>query len=90
VAANEFGVIRWVPGAAAFMNDQMDLFEERGVNYAFWALNPAWPPFAENDDFDFLHGPDPENHTNVDTSDLVQVILNHWGQNTIRPSNVGG
>ncbi len=89
VAANEFGVVRWAPGAAAFMNDQMDLFEERGVNYAFWALNPAWPPFAENDDFDFLHGPDPENHAHVDTSDLIQVILNHWNQNTIRPSNVG-
>jgi hypothetical protein len=85
VAANEFGVVRWVPGAAEFMNDQMDLFEERGMNYAFWALNPDWPPFAENDGFDFLHGPD---HANVATSDLIEIIRTNWLQNTVRPSNV--
>lgn len=34
VVVNEFGVVRWVPGAADFMDDQMDLFEQRGVNHA--------------------------------------------------------
>ncbi|UCC62586.1 MAG: cellulase family glycosylhydrolase, partial [Anaerolineae bacterium] len=36
VAVNEFGVVRWVPGAAAFMNDEMALFEQRGMNHALW------------------------------------------------------
>jgi len=87
VAVNEFGVQRWVPGGAAFMDDQMDLFEARGMNHALWAFNPAWPPFAENDDFNFLHGPDPDNHADVASNDLIDVIREYWGRNTIRPSN---
>ncbi len=88
VAVNEFGLQRWEPGAAAFMADQMDLFEQLGVNYALWAFNPAWPPYQQNDAFDFLHGPDPDNHTVVE-SDLLGVITSYWSRNTIRPSNVG-
>jgi hypothetical protein len=89
VAVNEFGVQRWEPGAAAFMADEMGLFEQLGVNYALWAFNPAWPPYQQNDAFDFLHGPDPENHTSVE-NDLLGVIMSYWSRNTIRPSNAGG
>ena len=86
VSVNEYGVHRWVPGADAFMRDSMDLFEERGMNHAFWAFNPSWPPHSvDNDDFDFLHGPDPGNHQNVATSDLIEVIRMNWAQNTVRP-----
>jgi hypothetical protein len=85
VAVNEFGVQRWVPGGAAFMNDQMDLFEAHGMNHALWAFNPAWPPFAENDSFNFLHGPDPDNHADVASNDLIDVIREYWGRNTIHP-----
>jgi hypothetical protein len=89
VAVNEFGVNRWVPGGAEFMDDSMELFEERGMNHAFWAFNPSWPEVAvENDDFDFLHGPDPDNHYNVETSNLIDVIKRNWARNIIRPSNV--
>ena len=90
VAVNEYGVHRWVPNAADFMRESMELFELRGMNHAFWAWNPFWPPHnVDNDDFDFLHGPDPDNHTNVATSDLFEVILDNWSHNTVRPSNVG-
>ena len=89
VAVNEFGLVRWVPDDAAYMRDLMGLFEERGMNHALWAFNPAWSPHAaENDAFDFLHGPDPDNHTNVVTSDLIEVIRANWTLNTLRPSNV--
>ena len=91
VAVNEFGIVRWVPNAAEFMSDQMDLFEQRGLNYALWMFHPNWPPHAQlNDAFDFLNGPDPANHTNLDTSDLIEVVRSHWGRNTIRPSMVDG
>ncbi len=89
VGVNEFGLARWVPDGAAYMRDLMALFEARGMNHALWAFNPAWPPFAGNDDFDFLHGPDPTRHSHVVTSDLIEVIRANWSQNTIRPSNVG-
>jgi hypothetical protein len=89
VAINEFGVMRWVPGAALFMDDQISLFEQRGLNHALWDFSPAWSPAQENDAFDFLHGPGVNNHSNVDTSALIEVILNYWTRNTLRPSNVG-
>jgi len=87
VAANEFGVMRWEPGAADFMDDQMDLFEQRGMNYALWVWDPSWEPLAENDDFNFRHGPDPDNHADVESSDLMDVIVEYWGRNAIRPSS---
>jgi len=86
IAVNEFGLMRWQPGAAEFMRDQMDLFEERGINYALWVWDPEWEPSTENDAFNFRHGPDADNHVDVETSDLQDVIIEYWGRNTIRPS----
>ena len=86
VAVNEFGVIRWEPGAADFMDDQMELFEQRGMNYALWAWETSWAAYAEEvDAFNFRHGPDPEHRADVESSDLLEVILKHWERNTLRP-----
>lgn len=87
VAANEYGAMRWEPGAAQFMFDQMELFEQLGINYALWAWDPAWEPQSENDDFNFRHGPDPDNHTDVASSDLMDAISEYWERNTVRPSS---
>jgi hypothetical protein len=89
VAVNEYGVMRWVPNAADFMRDEMALFEQRGMNHAFWVFDPAWPPYREKvDDFNFQHGPDPNNHQDVDASALLDVIRADWSQNTVRPSTM--
>jgi len=88
VAVDEFGVMRWEPGAADFVNDQMDLFEQHGVNYALWVWDPSWEPWTEEDAFNFRHGPDPDNHADVASSDLIEVIIKYWGRNTIRPSSI--
>jgi hypothetical protein len=88
VAVNEYGLTRWTPNAAAFMDDQMAIFEALGVNYAVWAFHPSWELHQElNDAFDFLHGADPNNHTNVE-NELSAVIQDYWRLNTIRPSGV--
>jgi len=85
VAINEFGLMRWEPGADLFMDDQMDLIEQRGMNHALWLWESAWEPIqSEIDAFDFRHGPDPDNHTDV-KSDLQDVITAHWAHNTVRP-----
>ena len=82
---NEFGLMRWEPGAHTFMDDQMDLLEQRGINHALWLWESSWPPIQkEIDAFNFRHGPDPDNHTDVE-SDLLDVIVEHWGCNTVRP-----
>jgi cysteinyl-tRNA synthetase len=88
VAVNEYGAIRWEPGAAQFMDDLMDLFEQRGMNHALWEWHSSWAPFAWNDAFDFRNGPDPENHASVNSSDLIDVVGRYWEDNRVRPSNV--
>jgi hypothetical protein len=91
VAINEFGVHRWALGGDQYMDDQMDLFEQRGTNHALWMWDPSWPPWAEIGDpdidaFNFRYGPDYENHTNVASSDLMDAITKYWGRNTAHPS----
>lgn len=88
VAVNEFGVVRWVPGAAAYMDNLMDLMEGRGLNHALWAWEVSWAPYAEEvHAFNFRFGEDPSNRTGLNESELLTVIQMHWGRNTVRPSN---
>ena len=88
VAVNEYGVVRWVPGAAEFMRDEMGLFEDRGMNYALWLWEVSWPPYSEEvNAFNFRHGPDPRHHSDVESSDLMDVIVEYWGRNRVRPSS---
>lgn len=89
VAVNEFGVVRWVPQANVFMDDLMDLFEARGLNHALWEWSSSWEPFIWNDAFNFRHGPDPDNHSDVESAELMDVIGDYWGRNILRPSNAG-
>jgi hypothetical protein len=35
----------------------------------------------------YLRGPDPDDHTDLATSDLIDVITQTWGRNAIHPSN---
>jgi hypothetical protein len=87
VAVNEFGVLRWAPGAADFMRDEMDLFEELGINHALWVWDPDWAPWTESvNEMNFRYGPAPDNAVPVE-NDLQIIILEFWSRNTLRPSN---
>ncbi len=87
VAANEFGAMRWQPGVANFMDDEMNLFETRGMNYALWLWKSSWPPLqADVDAFNFRHGLDPTHHMDVSDSALIRSIKTHWQRNQVRPS----
>ncbi|MEW6405382.1 MAG: hypothetical protein AB1649_26625 [Chloroflexota bacterium] len=78
VSVNEFGVNRWAPNAAGFMRDEMELFEGRGMNHAFWVWDPNWVPWYENvNGMNYRFGPDPDNVTPVE-NDLLAVILDFW------------
>ena len=86
VVVNEFGGTRWNPGFAHFMDDQMSLFEERGLNYAFWEWPSTWEPFVSDvNAFNIHFGPDADNNLPVETSDLIEVIREYWGRNNRRP-----
>lgn len=89
VAANEYGVLRYEPGAAEYMNDLMDLFEARAMNYALWAWTPAWNlQHGEEEPFEFRLGPEIDNRALDVPSELRDVILSYWARNTLRPSGV--
>jgi hypothetical protein len=91
VAVNEYGVVRWIPGAARFMDDEMSIFEAYGLNYALWIWETSWEPFAEEvHAFNFRYGSDPDNREDLVSSDLIDVIKSYWSRNTLRPSSLLG
>ena len=78
VAISEYGIKRWVPNAAAFIDDELSLFEKRGLNYAVWIWDPEWRPWNDqNDDFSLHNGPDPENHGYVQNQ-VMSVSSRYW------------
>jgi hypothetical protein len=89
LAVNEFGVIRWVPGAAAFMRDSMDLFEQRGWNHALWQWYPARFPGGADypGEFNFMYGTKARNTSEVKPNKLLDAIRTNWTRNRTRPSN---
>ena len=89
VSINEFGIKRWVPGAEAFMKDEMTIFEENGWNYSMWEWSTSNSPFArEINDFNFRLGTDPRNTTEEVANDLWNTIKYFWQRNQVRPSTI--
>ena len=87
VAVNEFGVARWVPGGAQFMDDQMSSFEERGMNHALWVWDPAWAPWVDEvNAFNFRCGPKPRRCDEDAANALRNAIAGYWARNVVRPS----
>ena len=89
VAVNEYGVMRFEPGAAEYLSDLTGLLEDLGVNHALW----AWLPdqvmrYGTMQEFEYRLGPDMGNLTEEVPSELLEVIVSNWSQNTIRPSEV--
>jgi len=83
---NEMGVQRWEPGAEIFLSDEIALLEERGLNWAVWAWEPAWEPWAEDvTDFNFRLGPDPSNVEDVPGNALETVLHSSWTSNLLHP-----
>ncbi|MBN2387306.1 MAG: cellulase family glycosylhydrolase [Anaerolineales bacterium] len=91
LAVNEYGTVRWTPEGTAFLQDEMELFEQNGWNYAIWQWYPNWPPLAEPDgdhSFNYRLGPDPWNFELLE-NELLNLLATFWGRNTIRPSTFG-
>ncbi len=88
IAVNEYGGVRWAGNLKDFLNDEMELFESHGINYAIWAWSSEFEPYrSEVDGFNYLMGPDPENKSDLDNNELINVLKKYWSKNTARPSN---
>jgi hypothetical protein len=89
VAVNEYGAQRYEPGAAQYLDDEMGLFEDLGLNYAIWSWSPAfWMQVDEVKSFEARLGPDPNNHFDVVPNAMWDVLTSYWARNTLRPSQV--
>jgi cysteinyl-tRNA synthetase len=82
IYVGEFGAMRWVPNAAQFVADQISLFEEYGWNYAYYVWRGDDAYF---DGFNMEYGPDPSSHAEVPGSEVLQVHLDRWSENTFFP-----
>lgn len=87
LAVNEFGVVRWAPGAARFLRDEIAFFESAGLNHALWVWEPEYKPWYAWNDFAMFYpfGPDPDNMVWVD-NEMMRVIAASWKRNELRPS----
>jgi endoglucanase len=88
VAVNEYGVNRWVPGAADFLRDQIALFEVYRLNHAIWVWDPGWQPWTDEvNAMNYRFGENPLNRKDQLPNPLLEVLQEDWKLNAIRPSN---
>lgn len=87
-AATEYGVLRFAPGADVFLDDQIGVLEQHGMNHAIWEWGSSYTPDTNNwNAFMFRFGPDINNGSETN-SKMFDVIKRHWKKNVAKPSNV--
>ncbi len=75
IFAGEFSAARWAPGAAAYLSDCIDLFEEYGWDWTYHA-------YREWDGWSVEHGPDPNDHRpSAQPTDRMQLLLGWFARN---------
>ncbi len=75
IYAGEFSAIRWAPGAAQYLSDCIDIFEEYGWDWTYHA-------YREWDGWSLEHGSDPDNHEpTAEPSDRKELLLEWFGKN---------
>jgi hypothetical protein len=79
VYVGEFSAARWAPGAAHYLGDCIDLFEEYGWDWTFHA-------YREWDGWSVEHGEDPQDHRPSRTMTDRQKLLLGWFARNAKPS----
>ena len=88
MAVNEFGIVRWIPGGEAFLDDQLALFEARGLNHAIWMWDPDWQPWTEEvNAMNYRFGQDPKSLVDTLPNPLMDLLVEYWSRNEISPSD---
>lgn len=81
VVIGEFGVKRWAPGASQYAADCVEIFEENGWNWAWWAWFSKTYPGEEASAFYFQIGADPEKKERSAESNLQNTLEKLWKRN---------
>jgi len=75
IYCGEFSAIRWAPGAANYLRDCIDLFEEYGWDWTYHA-------YREWDGWSVEHGSDPQSHQPTEEpTDRKNLLLDWFGKN---------
>jgi hypothetical protein len=75
IYVGEFSAVRWAPGAAQYLSDCIDLYEEYGWDWTYHA-------FREWDGWSVEHGSDPNDHNWTTTpTDRKQLLLSWFAKN---------
>ena len=78
IYVGEFSAIRWAPGAAAYLRDCIDVFEDYGWDWTYHA-------YREWDGWSVEHSSDPEDHQPTkEPTDRKQVLL-QWFEKNVKP-----
>ena len=73
------------PDVDRFISEEMRRIEALGANHAIWLWETSFP--LNYDEFNFRHGPDRNQHTDVPTSQMIEAIKRNWGLNRIHPDH---
>jgi len=82
VAVNELGVVRWAPGAAAYLSDEIEVLEQLDASWALWLWYPSFEPWVGNDEFSVANGPDPASHAAMPGNALLETVTEAFSRNT--------
>ncbi len=78
IYVGEFSAIRWAPGAANYLRDCIEIFEEYGWDWTYHA-------YREWDGWSLEHGPDRQDKTpTLEPTDRKKLLLDWFGKNKKR------
>ena len=81
IYVGEFSAVRWAPGAANYLRDCIDLFEEYGWDWTYHA-------YREWDGWSVEHGGDPLDHKpSKEPTDRKKLLLD-WFEKNVQPDPV--
>ena len=88
MSVNEYGIVRWIPGGSNFLDDQLALFEDLGLNHAIWMWDPAWEPWTDEvNSMNYRFGTNPRNNSEDLPNPIMDILIKYWSRNLHRPSN---
>lgn len=80
VVINEYGVFRWQNGALRYLTDEMQIFEEFGVNYAMWLWESRYPKI-DYSEFNYRRGLQKANEKDIEPNPLLDLLQSFWVRN---------
>jgi hypothetical protein len=80
--------MRWAPGAARFIADEIAALEARGLPHTVYEWGPAKSTVQPATSFNMRLGPSPGNLSAPMDNPYLDAVKRDWAKNRLRPSGV--